>query len=165
MQKRPFSELGIAPELLKAIESLGFELPSPIQSEAIPPALEGRDVVGQSQTGSGKTMAFAVPAMQLIDPKTRAVQVLILCPTRELAMQVCAEVHKLAPFKPGITAVPVYGGSSYVRQIRALKQGAQMVVGTPGRRPRSHRPKGPQTGDAQDACLRRGRQDARHGFP
>jgi ATP-dependent RNA helicase DeaD len=133
MQKRPFSELGIAPELLKAIESLGFELPAPIQSEAIPPALEGRDVVGQSQTGSGKTMAFAVPALQLIDPKLRAVQVLILCPTRELAMQVCAEVHKLTPFKPGITAVPVYGGSSYVRQIRALKQGAQMVVGTPGR--------------------------------
>ena len=82
MQKRPFSELGIAPELLKAIESLGFELPSPIQSEAIPPALEGRDVVGQSQTGSGKTMAFAVPALQLIDPKVRAVQVLALCPTR-----------------------------------------------------------------------------------
>ena len=133
MEKRPFSELGIAPELLKAIESLGFELPSPIQSEAIPPALEGRDVVGQSQTGSGKTMAFAVPALQKIDPGLRAVQALILCPTRELAMQVCAEVHKLTPFKPGINAVPVYGGSSYGRQIRALKQGAQMVVGTPGR--------------------------------
>ncbi len=133
MEKRPFSELGIAPELLKAIESLGFELPSPIQSEAIPPALEGRDVVGQSQTGSGKTMAFAVPAMQKIDPAQAAVQALILCPTRELAMQVCAEVHKLTPYKPGIHAVPVYGGSSYGRQIRALKQGAQMVVGTPGR--------------------------------
>ncbi len=133
MEKRPFSELGIAPELLKAIESLGFELPSPIQSEAIPPALEGRDVVGQSQTGSGKTMAFAVPALQAIDPGAHAVQALVLCPTRELAMQVCAEVHKLLPFKPGINAVPVYGGSSYGRQIRALKQGAQMVVGTPGR--------------------------------
>ncbi len=133
MEKRPFSELGIAPELLKAIESLGFEQPSPIQSEAIPPALEGRDVVGQSQTGSGKTMAFAVPALQVIEPDKRAVQALVLCPTRELAMQVCAEVHKLTPFKPGINAVPVYGGSSYGRQIRALKQGAQMVVGTPGR--------------------------------
>jgi len=133
MKKRSFTELGIAPEMLKAIESLGFELPSPIQSEAIPPALEGRDVVGQSQTGSGKTMAFAVPAMQVIEPNQRAVQVLILCPTRELAMQVCAEVHKLTPFKPGIHAVPVYGGSSYSRQIRALQQGAQMVVGTPGR--------------------------------
>lgn len=133
MEKRPFSELGIAPELLKAIESLGFELPSPIQSEAIPPSLEGRDVVGQSQTGSGKTMAFAVPALQAIDPGKPAVQALVLCPTRELAMQVCAEVHKLTPFKPGINAIPVYGGSSYGRQIRALKQGAQMVVGTPGR--------------------------------
>jgi ATP-dependent RNA helicase DeaD len=133
MQKQLFPDLGIEPDLLKAVESLGFEQPSPIQAAAIPPALEGRDVVGQSQTGSGKTMAFGIPAMQRINPELPAVQALVLCPTRELAMQVCSEIHKLALHKPGIRATPVYGGSSYDRQIRALKSGTQFVVGTPGR--------------------------------
>ena len=96
MDKGLFSELGLSPELLKAVEGLGFEQPSPIQAAGIPPALEGRDVVGQSQTGSGKTMAFAVPVVQLLDPKIKGMQALILCPTRELANQVCEEVHKLA---------------------------------------------------------------------
>ena len=133
MDKGLFSELGLSPELLKAIEGLGFEQPSPIQAAAIPPALLGRDVVGQSQTGSGKTMAFAVPVVQLIDAKVKGMQALILCPTRELANQVCEEVHKLAAHKPGMKAVPVYGGSSYDRQIRGIEAGAQIVVGTPGR--------------------------------
>lgn len=128
-----FSELGLSAELLKAITAQGFEQPSPIQAAAIPPALEGRDVVGQSQTGSGKTMAFAVPVVQRVDPAKRYMQALILCPTRELANQVCEEVHKLAMHKPGIKAVPVYGGSSYDRQIRGIEGGAQVVVGTPGR--------------------------------
>lgn len=133
MDKKPFPELGLAPELLKAVEALGFEQPAPIQAEAIPPALEGRDVVGQSQTGSGKTMAFAIPAVQMLDPKERGVRVLIMCPTRELAMQVCEEVGKLTMHKPGIRAVPIYGGATYDRQIRGLHSGAQIVVGTPGR--------------------------------
>lgn len=133
MDKKPFPELGLAPEILKAVTELGFELPSPIQAQAIPPALEGRDVVGQSQTGSGKTMAFAIPAVQLVEPHERGVRVLIMCPTRELAMQVCDEVHKLTAHKHGVKAIPIYGGATYDRQIRGLRDGAQIVVGTPGR--------------------------------
>ncbi len=133
MTTKLFSELGISPELLKAIDKLGFEQASPIQAEAIPVLLSGRDVVGQSQTGSGKTAAFAVPAIEKVDPLLRAVQVVILCPTRELAVQVSEEVHKLSLFKRGIHALPIYGGQSYERQFLGLKQGAQIVIGTPGR--------------------------------
>ena len=133
MEKQTFAELGISPDLLKAIEALGFEQPAPVQAQAIPPGIEGRDVVGQSQTGSGKTMAFAIPALQRLDPQKRNVQVLILCPTRELAIQVCEEIHKLTAHMPGVRATPIYGGASYDRQIRALQGGAQIVVGTPGR--------------------------------
>lgn len=133
MSQHTFPELGIAPELLDAVKSLGFEQPSPIQAQAIPVAISGRDVVGQSHTGSGKTMAFGIPMVQNIDGTKRHVQGLILCPTRELAMQVCAEIHKLASFKEGVRATPVYGGASYDRQIRALQSGTQIVVGTPGR--------------------------------
>ena len=132
MEKQTFAELGIDPSLVKAIAAIGFEQPSPIQAQAIPVALTGRDIVGQSQTGSGKTMAFGIPVVQKIDPSVRAIQALILCPTRELAMQVCSEIHKIAEFK-GVRATPVYGGASYDRQIRALQGGAQIVVGTPGR--------------------------------
>src|SRR5438270_3824996 len=133
MKPKLFSELGISAELLKAIDKLGFEQASPIQAEAIPVLLQGRDVVGQSQTGSGKTAAFAVPAIEKVDPLQRAIQVLILCPTRELAVQVSEEVHKLALFKRGIHALPIYGGQSYERQFYGLKQGVQIVIGTPGR--------------------------------
>src|SRR6185436_18489106 len=110
-----------------------FEQAAPIQAAAIPLLLSGRDIVGQSQTGSGKTAAFAIPAIEKTDPEVRAVQVLILCPTRELAIQVSEEVHKLALFKRGIHALPIYGGQSYERQFFGLKQGAQIVIGTPGR--------------------------------
>jgi ATP-dependent RNA helicase DeaD len=133
MEKLSFQELGISADLLRAIEALGFEQPAPIQAQAIPPGIEGRDVVGQSQTGSGKTMAFAIPALQRLDVKIRGVQVLILCPTRELAIQVCEEVQKLTAHMNGVKATPIYGGASYDRQIRALQAGAQIVVGTPGR--------------------------------
>lgn len=133
MEKRPFSELGLSAEVLKAVDKLGFEEASPIQTAVIPPLLEGRDVVGQSATGSGKTAAFAIPAIELVDPKLKRVQVLILCPTRELAMQVAEDVNKLAAFKRGVMEVPIYGGQPYDRQIRALKAGAQIVIGTPGR--------------------------------
>jgi ATP-dependent RNA helicase DeaD len=128
-----FSELGLSSELLKAIEKLGFEQAAPIQAEAIPPMLQGRDVVGQSQTGSGKTVAFAAPAIEKVAVEDRATQVLILCPTRELAVQVSEEVHKLALFKRGLHALPVYGGQSYDRQLWGLRQGAHIVIGTPGR--------------------------------
>lgn len=133
MTPKLFSELGLSPEILKAIDKLGFEQASPIQAEAIPVLLQGRDIVGQSQTGSGKTAAFAIPAVEKVDPKLRAVQVLILCPTRELAVQVSEEVHKLAFFKRGIQPLPIYGGQSYERQYYGLQQGAQIVIGTPGR--------------------------------
>jgi ATP-dependent RNA helicase DeaD len=133
MTPKLFPELGLSPELLRAIEKLGFEQAAPIQAAAIPVLMAGKDVVGQSQTGSGKTAAFAIPAIEKTNPNLRAVQVLILCPTRELAVQVSEEVHKLALFKRGITALPIYGGQSYERQFWGLKQGAQIVIGTPGR--------------------------------
>ncbi len=133
MTPKLFSELGLSPELLKAIDQLGFEQAAPIQAEAIPILMQGSDVVGQSQTGSGKTAAFAAPAIEKVDVAQRATQVLILCPTRELAIQVSEEVHKLALFKRGLHALPVYGGQSYDRQLAGLRQGAHIVIGTPGR--------------------------------
>jgi ATP-dependent RNA helicase DeaD len=133
MTSKLFSELGLSPELLKAVDKLGFEQASPIQAESIPLLLAGKDIVGQSQTGSGKTAAFGIPAIEKTDPAKRAPQVLILCPTRELAIQVSEEIHKLALFKRGINALPIYGGQSYERQFWGLKQGAQIIIGTPGR--------------------------------
>ncbi|NBU11534.1 MAG: DEAD/DEAH box helicase, partial [Proteobacteria bacterium] len=133
MTPKLFSELGLSPEVLKAIAKMGFEQAAPIQAAAIPVLLAGKDIVGQSQTGSGKTAAFAIPAIEKTDPQLRAVQILILCPTRELAVQVCEEVHKLSFFKRGIHALPIYGGQSYDRQLMGLRQGAQIVIGTPGR--------------------------------
>ena len=133
MQKRPFTELGLSPELLKAVAHVGYEVASPIQSAAIPILLEGRDVIGQSQTGSGKTAAFALPAIEKVDPLLKAPQVLILCPTRELAVQVAEEVARLAAFKKGVRELPVYGGASYERQFMGLRAGAQIIIGTPGR--------------------------------
>ncbi len=133
MEKLPFAALGLSPDALKAVAKMGFEEASPIQTAVIPAILAGRDVVGQSSTGSGKTAAFALPAIERVDMKLRAAQVLILCPTRELAVQVAEEVGKLSFFKRGLSAVPIYGGQSYERQFRALAAGAQVVIGTPGR--------------------------------
>ena len=133
MQKKPFTELGLSPEILKAVEKLGFEEATPIQTAAIPVLLGERDLLAQSQTGSGKTAAFAIPAIEKIDPHIRAVQALVLCPTRELAVQVAEEVAKLALFKRGVRELPIYGGASYDRQFRGLESGVQFVIGTPGR--------------------------------
>jgi ATP-dependent RNA helicase DeaD len=133
MSTKLFSELGLSEEVMKAIAKMGFEKASPIQGEAIPVLMKGKDVVGQSQTGSGKTAAFGAPAVEKVDPAQKNVQVLILCPTRELAVQVSEEIHKIAQFKKGIHALPIYGGQSYERQFFGLKQGAQIVIGTPGR--------------------------------
>src|SRR3954471_12358981 len=133
MEKRPFNELGLSPEILKAVDKMGFEEASPIQTAVIPFGLAGRDVVGQSATGSGKTAAFAIPAIEKVDVQMKKPQVLVLCPTRELAVQVSEEFGKLAFFKRGLMEVPIYGGQSYERQFRALAAGAQVVIGTPGR--------------------------------
>jgi ATP-dependent RNA helicase DeaD len=128
-----FADLGLSDALLQAIGRLGYEKAAPVQAEAIPLILAGNDVVGQSQTGSGKTAAFSIPTVEFVDPKNRAVQAVVLCPTRELAVQVSEEVYKLSAYKRGIHSVPIYGGQSYDRQIKALKQGVQIVIGTPGR--------------------------------
>ena len=128
-----FSELGICPEILEAIEVLGFEKPSPIQEGAIPPALAGTDVVGLSHTGSGKTLAFTIPALEKIDPTIPHVQVICLAPTRELAVQIRGEVDKLSLFLDGVSATAIYGGASFGPQLAALRRGVPFVVGTPGR--------------------------------
>ena len=133
MTQKLFSELGLSPELLKAIERMGFEQASPIQAEAIPQLLTGRDVIGQSQTGSGKTAAFGIPAVERVDANDKSVQVLMMCPTRELASQVAEEIAKIATFKKGVRELPIFGGQSYDHQFRGLKAGPQIVIGTPGR--------------------------------
>jgi len=133
MQKKLFADLGLSPEILKAVGKMGFEEASPIQSAAIPQLLAGADIVGESQTGSGKTAAFAIPAIERVDAALRAPQILIVCPTRELTMQVSEEVAKLAFFKRGVRELPIYGGQAYDRQLRGLRDGAQIIIGTPGR--------------------------------
>ena len=129
----PFATLGLSREVLEAVARLGFEETSPVQAAAIPLIMQGHDVVGQSETGSGKTAAFCIPAIERVDPAKPATQVLILAPTRELATQVADEVHKLAAFKKGVRSVPIYGGAPYERQFAELSRGAHIVVGTPGR--------------------------------
>ncbi len=133
MQKRLFSELGLSEPILKAVAKLGFEQTSPIQSAAIPVLMEGKDVVGQSATGSGKTAAFAIPAIERVDDASRKVEILVLVPTRELAVQVAEEVARLAAFRPKLHTVPIFGGASYERQFSELRKGPQIVIGTPGR--------------------------------
>ncbi len=112
---------------------MGFVEASPIQSEAIPHILEGRDVIGQAQTGTGKTAAFGIPALELIDTTEKKVQVLVLCPTRELALQVSEEIKRLAKYKKGLSVAAIYGGESIERQIMQLRRGVHVVIGTPGR--------------------------------
>ncbi len=133
MKKLKFEDLSLSKEMLKAIADLGFEEASPIQAESIPFLLEGRDVVGQAMTGTGKTAAFGIPLIEKVDAKSHAVQALVLCPTRELAIQVSVELNKLLKYKRGMCALPVYGGQPIDRQIRALERGVQIVIGTPGR--------------------------------
>jgi ATP-dependent RNA helicase DeaD len=128
-----FSDLGISAEILKSVEEMGYTQPSEIQTQAIPFVLQGRDVIGQAQTGTGKTAAFAIPIIDLVDPDLNHPQAIILCPTRELAVQVEGEIQKLAKFHRRINSVAIYGGESIDRQIRVLRRGVQIVVGTPGR--------------------------------
>lgn len=127
-----FSELELSPKLKHAVDDMGFDTATSIQSQAIPLIRTGVDVIGRSQTGTGKTVAFAIPAIEKIDKHEFALQVLILCPTRELAQQACAEIQKLTKYKSGIKPVEVYGGVPMERQIKQLKH-ANIVIGTPGR--------------------------------
>ena len=133
MSKVAFTSLSLSKEVLKSIEEMGFETATAIQGEAIPPILEGRDVIGQSGTGTGKTIAFAVPAVEKVDTASDAVQVIVLCPTRELCIQVAEQVGKLGKHKKNLRALPIYGGQAYDRQLFGLKRGAHIVIGTPGR--------------------------------
>ncbi|HMB44244.1 MAG TPA: DEAD/DEAH box helicase [Candidatus Methanoperedens sp.] len=133
MEKSGFKDLKISRDIQKAITDMGFEEPTPIQTQSIPHILEGKDVIGQAQTDTGKTAAFGIATLDRIDPKNLAVQAVILCPTRELAIQVSEELKKLSRYKKGIEILPVYGGQPIDRQIRALKKGVQVIIGTPGR--------------------------------
>ncbi|MBJ6984456.1 DEAD/DEAH box helicase [Luteimonas sp. MC1750] len=128
-----FTDLGLPQPLLQALTAVGYEAPSPIQAATIPPLLAGRDVLGQAQTGTGKTAAFALPAMARLDPTARKPQVLVLAPTRELAIQVAEAFQKYAAFLPGFQVLPIYGGQGYGPQLQALRRGVQVIVGTPGR--------------------------------
>lgn len=131
--KLKFSTLDISEELQRAIADMGFEEATGIQSVAIPKAMEGVDMIGQAQTGTGKTIAFGIPAIEKVDPSNHQPQVIILCPTRELAIQVSEEMLRLCKYKQEIRIVPVYGGQPIGRQIRSLARGAQIIIGTPGR--------------------------------
>jgi ATP-dependent RNA helicase DeaD len=133
MEPLRFEDLNLSKEIRKAIESMGFEEATPIQSEAIPLILEGKDVIGQAQTGTGKTVAFGIPILEMIQPKNRRPQAIILCPTRELAIQVAEELKKLSKYKKDVSVLPIYGGQPIDRQIFALKKGVQIIIGTPGR--------------------------------
>lgn len=132
MNNLKFESLNLSEPITKAIEKMGFEHATEIQFKSIPITLQGLDIIGKSQTGTGKTVAFGIPAIESVNPSLKAVQVLILCPTRELATQACSELCKLSAFKNGIKAVPVYGGAPIERQISQLKS-ANIVIGTPGR--------------------------------
>lgn len=127
-----FSDLNLSPAILKAVNRLGFEEATPIQARTIPLSMEGKDLIGQAQTGTGKTAAFGIPLIEKIDPHDATVQGIIIAPTRELAIQVSEELYKIAMDKR-VRVLAVYGGSDIQRQIRALKKGPQIVVGTPGR--------------------------------
>ncbi|MCW5580935.1 MAG: DEAD/DEAH box helicase, partial [Luteimonas sp.] len=128
-----FTDFDLPPPLLQALADVGYESPSPIQAATIPPLLAGRDVLGQAQTGTGKTAAFALPALARLDAAARKPQVLVLAPTRELAIQVAEAFQKYASHLPGFHVLPVYGGQGYGQQFAALRRGVQVIVGTPGR--------------------------------
>ena len=133
MENNNFSALQCSEEIMRAVADMGFEEMTPIQSAAIPVALTGADLVGQAQTGTGKTAAFSIPMLERIDVKTRKVQALVLCPTRELAVQIAEEVNRIGKYFKGLHILPVFGGQDMERQIRGLRSGAHIIIGTPGR--------------------------------
>ena len=133
MDKKKFEELNLSQEILKGVTDMGFEEATSIQSGTIPLMMTGVDLIGQAQTGTGKTAAFGIPLLEMVDAKNKNVQALVMCPTRELAVQVAEEIGKIGKYKKGIKTLAVYGGQPIDRQIRALRAGAQIVIGTPGR--------------------------------
>lgn len=133
MQKLKFEELNLSPEVLKAIKDMGFEETTAIQSMSIPLLIKGKDVIGQAQTGTGKTAAFGIPMLETVDIKDRKPQYIVLCPTRELAVQVAEELKRLAKYIRDLSILPVYGGQPIDRQIHALRRGVHIIIGTPGR--------------------------------
>ena len=133
METVRFDELNLDERILRAVTDMGFEAASPIQAQSIPVQAEGLDMIGQAQTGTGKTAAFGIPLLEKMDPESRKTQAMVLCPTRELAIQVAEEIRRLAKYMSGIKVLPVYGGQEIVKQIRSLKGGVQIIVGTPGR--------------------------------
>ena len=128
-----FEDLQINDNIKRAVIEMGFEEPSPIQAQSIPVILSGKDVIGQAQTGTGKTAAFSIPILEMVNPEDKNLQALVLCPTRELAIQVSTEIRKIGKYMHGIKTLPVYGGQPIDRQIKSLKGGVQVVIGTPGR--------------------------------
>jgi len=132
METLKFNELNISPEIIRGVKDMGFEEASPIQSKAIPIAMAGADIIGQAQTGTGKTAAFGIPVLEKVKRELKYPQTLILCPTRELAVQAAEEIRKLAKYMHGVKVLPIYGGQDITKQIRALK-GTQIIIGTPGR--------------------------------
>lgn len=133
MEKLRFEEIDLSNEIKKGIKELGFEEMTPIQAKSIPLLLKGMDIIGQAQTGTGKTASFGIPILEMSDSEEKSIQALVLCPTRELCIQVAEEISKLGRFKKGLQVLPVYGGQPIDRQLRALKKGVQIVIGTPGR--------------------------------
>ena len=127
-----FDELDLEDEILDGLEDMNFHEMTPVQEHTIPVILEGRDIIGCAQTGTGKTAAFGIPAIQHINPDVKKLQTIILCPTRELAIQAAEELRKIAKYMHGIKVLPVYGGQDISRQIAGLR-GVQIIVGTPGR--------------------------------
>ena len=133
METVRFEEMGLSEEIQKAVRYMGFEEASPIQAKAIPAMISGIDLIGQAQTGTGKTAAFGIPLLEKVDPKLKKLRAIVLCPTRELAIQVADEIRNLSRYMHGIKVLPIYGGQDIVKQIRSLKSGTQIVIGTPGR--------------------------------
>ena len=133
METVRFEEMGLSEEIQKAVRYMGFEEASPIQAKAIPAMISGIDLIGQAQTGTGKTAAFGIPILEKVDPKLKKLQAIVLCPTSELAIQVADEIRNLSRYMHGIKVLPIYGGQDIVKQIRSLKSGTQIVIGTPGR--------------------------------
>ncbi|GIU03636.1 ATP-dependent RNA helicase DeaD [Shewanella sp. c952] len=131
--EKTFRELGLSEPLLRALDELGYEKPTPIQAASIDPLMAGKDILGQAQTGTGKTGAFALPLLNSIDPNTNSPQILVLAPTRELAVQVAEAFGSYAKFMKGLHVLPIYGGQSMHQQLNALRRGPQIIVGTPGR--------------------------------
>ena len=124
---------GLDVRIIRAVKEMGFENMTPIQKQAIPVFMEGKDIIGQAQTGTGKTAAFGIPVLQMVDPNIKKLQALILCPTRELAIQAAEEIRKFGKYIEGVKVLPIYGGQDITKQIRSLKGGIQIIVGTPGR--------------------------------